>query len=108
MSNRRNGRPKTHGSWTAESSAKAHAAKACKRMAGPPPDCGPQKVPPGTLIGVLQWAAASGDVHRITVRQGARANQIRVAGCKKDHGFDWLLAGLRGKIAGPRRIHQTA
>lgn len=105
---RRTGRPKTQGSWTPESSARAHAAKARKRLAGPPPERGPQKVPAGTLLGVIQWHGADGAVHRIPVRQGARANQIRVPGCRKDHGFDWLLSGLRRKIAGPRRIHPTA
>lgn len=82
----------------------AHAAKARRRMEGPPPDRGPQKVPAGTLLGVLQWHAACGDVKRITVRQGWRANQIRVDGCRMDHGFDWLLRGLRNKLSIPRRL----
>ena len=107
MSNRRTGRPKTHGSWTPESSAKAHAAKARLRMEGARPDCEPQKVPAGTLLGVIQWHAASGDVHRIPVRQGARANQIRVPGCRRDHGFDWLLRKFREKLAIPRRLHEA-
>ncbi len=81
------------------------AAKERKRLAGPPPDRGPEKVPAGMLLGVLQWHAAAGDVHRITVRQGGRANQIRVAGCRRDHGFDWLTRQLRGKLAVPRRIN---
>jgi hypothetical protein len=104
MSNRRRGRPKTRGSWTPEASAKAHAAKERKRLAGPAPERETQKVPVDTLLGVLQWTASAGDVHRITVRQGARANQIRVKGCKKDHGFDWLLRKLRGKVSGSRRL----
>jgi len=86
--------------------AAMRAAKERKRLAGPPPDYGPQKVPAGELLGVLQWTAAAGDVHRITVRQGARANQIRVPRCREDHGYDWLLAGLRKKISTSRRIYQ--
>lgn len=82
--------------------AAMRAAKARKRMEGPPPDRGPRKVPADTFLGILQWHAASGDVHRIAVRQGARANQIRVTGCRNDHGFDWLLSGLRRKISIPR------
>jgi hypothetical protein len=88
----------------AKKMAAMRAAKERKRLEGPPPDFGPQKVPPGTLLGVLQWHAASGDVHRITVLQGARANQIRLAGCKKEHGFDWLLRKLRARISSPRRV----
>ncbi len=84
--------------------AAMRAAKERKRMEGPPPERGPQKVPAGLLLGVIQWHAASGDVHRITVRQGGRANQIRVRGCQRDHGFDWLLRKLRGKLATPRRV----
>jgi len=84
--------------------AAMRAAKARKRMEGPPPDYGLQKVPAGTLLGVLQWHAAAGEVKRIPVRQGGRANQIRVPGCRKDHGWDWLLRQLRGKLALPRRV----
>ena len=87
--------------------AAMRAAKDRKRLEGPPPDYGPQKVPAGTLLGVLQWHAASGDVHRIPVRQGARANQIRVPGCRRDHGFDWLLRKFREKLAIPRRLHEA-
>jgi hypothetical protein len=82
--------------------AAMRAAKERKRLEGPPPDRGPQKVPAGTLLGVLQWHAAHGEVKRIVVKQGGRANQIRVAGCRKDHGFDWLFRQLRGKLAIPR------
>lgn len=89
-------------------SRNAHAAKARKRMEGPPPDWQPRKVPAGELLGVLQWHAACGDVHRITVRQGARANRIRIPGCRKDHGFDWLMRKLREKLAVPRRITSAA
>ena len=81
------------------------AAKARKRLEGEAPEYGPRKLPAGELLGVLQWHAADGCVHRIPVRQGARANQIRIPGCRKDHGFDWLLSGLRRKIAQPRRRH---
>lgn len=87
-----------------EKMAAMRAAKERKRLERPPPERGPQKVPAGTLLGVLQWHAADGSMHRIPVRQGARANQIRVPGCRRDHGFDWLCAQLRKKLAPPRRI----
>jgi len=86
--------------------AAMRASKERKRLAAPPPEYGPQKVPAGTLLGVLQWHSAHGEVKRITIRQGARANQIRVPGCRKDHGFDWLLRQLRGKISNQRTLKQ--
>lgn len=79
--------------------AAMRAAKERKRLAGGPREEEPRRVPAGELLGVLQWAAACGEVKRIVVRQGERANQIRVAGCRRDHGFDWLMRQLRGKLS---------
>lgn len=84
--------------------AAMRAAKERKRLAGGPREEGPReegprRVPVGELLGVLQWSAACGEVKRIVVRQGERANQIRVAGCRRDHGFDWLMRQLRGKLS---------
>lgn len=84
--------------------AAMRAAKERKRLAGPKPEREPQRVPTGMLLGVLQWHAADGGVKRLTVRQGARANQVRISGCRKDHGFDWLFRQLRAKLAAPRRV----
>jgi len=79
--------------------AAMRAAKERKRLEGTPPERGPGRVPAGILLGVLQWQAACGEVKRIVVRQGARANQIRIPGCRRDHGFDWLFRQLRGKLS---------
>lgn len=78
--------------------AAMRAAKARKRMEGPAPEYRPHKVPAGSLLGVLQWHDASGSVHRIPVSQGGRVNQIRVPGCRRDHGLDWVCAQLRKKL----------
>lgn len=88
--------------------AAMRAAKERKRLECGPRDDGPRRVPVGELLGVLQWAAACGEVKRMVVRQGARANQIRVEGCRRDHGFDWLLRQVRGKLAVRRRRFSDA
>jgi hypothetical protein len=101
---RRKGRPATSGSWTPEKSARAHEAKARKRIENAPfrePELRP--LPAGELLGVLQWHDASGEVKRMTVLQGSRANSIRVRGMKEDHGWDYVLRKLRAKLAIPRR-----
>ena len=103
MSNRRSYRTEKRARMLAKMAA-MRVAKARKRMASQPPEWVPRKVPAGELLGILQWHSACGDVHRITVRQGARANQIRVPGCRRDHGFDWLFRKFQAKLAGPRRI----
>jgi hypothetical protein len=92
-------------SWTPETSAKAHAAKAAKRMAGPPPDEW-TKVPEGQHLGVLQWHAADGTVRRWAVCQGTRANNLSISAKGKSisGGWDKLFRGLRKHLSGPRRI----
>lgn len=83
--------------------AAMRAAKERKRLESGRRDDGPRRVPAGEFIGVLQWAAAFGEVKRMVVRQGGRANQIRVDGCRRDHGWDWVLRRVRGKLAVRRR-----
>lgn len=78
--------------------AAMRAAKERKRLAGPAPEYRPRKPAAGTLLGVLEWRSVNGDVHRIPVRQGARRNQIRVPGCRRDHGLDLLCSRLREKL----------
>jgi hypothetical protein len=105
MKFRRKGRPKTSGSWTPEKSAKAHAAKAKKRMQSPPDD-EPRRVPEGQFLGVLQWHAADGTVRRWTIRQGNRANNIQVQakGRSLVCGWDRFFRGLRKRLSMPLRI----
>ena len=64
----------------------------------------PRPLPQGELIGALQWHDASGEVKRWTILQGRRANSIRVRGMQRDHGWDYVLRKLRGKLAIPRRF----
>ena len=90
-------RRRTYGSWTPESSAKAHAAKARKRMEGAPR----QPDPPKPLLRrVLQWTGVDGAVHRWVIRPGKRRNGIAV--CAKGKtvqcGYDRLLRSIRKHI----------
>ena len=71
----------------------------------------PQRVPEGQPLGVLTWHAADGTVRRWVVEQGPRANNIavvaRVAGgddVRRVMGWDKLLAGLRKRLAVPKRV----
>lgn len=98
-------RRKTSGSWTPEKSAKAHAAKARKRMENLPHQT-PSRVPAGVPLGVLQWHAADGKVRRWVIRQGKRANGMQVAaqGKKVECGWDHLFRTLRTKLAQPKRL----
>ena len=94
-----------NGYWTPRTSALAHAAKARKRMESPP-DNEPRKLDDGMFLGVLQWQDASGQVRRWTVRQGPRANNIRVTAKGKGVvcGWDYLLTSLRKNLSIPKRI----
>lgn len=69
-------------------------------------DSEPIRVPKGEHLGCLTWLDASGSAHRWTVKQGSRANNIRV--CAKGRmiecGWDRLMRALRKKLATPRRI----
>jgi hypothetical protein len=113
MKFRRNRKLRTNGSWTPESSARAHAAKARLRIERAEQgltDPEPERIPEGAPLGVLSWHAADGSVRRWVITQGPRANNIavtaRLAGA--DHaprvmGWDRLLAGLRRRLAIPKR-----
>jgi hypothetical protein len=74
-------------------------------MEGPPPDRGPQKVPAGQFLMAMQVHFSHGEAKKLVIRQGSRANQIRIDGCRRDHGFDWLMRQLRSKLSIPRKIH---
>lgn len=78
------------------------AARARKLMEGPPPEVEPRRVPAGELLGVLAWHGA---VHRWTVRQGPRVNNIEVAakGKRVACGWDHLLRKLRHHLSIPKR-----
>lgn len=97
-------RRNTSGSWTPEKSAKAHAAKARKRLEQP--RCETRRVLAGSHLGVVQWHAADGTVRRWTIRQGKRMNGICVVAKGKtiECGWDRLFRFLRGKLAVPKRI----
>lgn len=97
-------RKPTRGGWTPESSARAHAAKARKRLESPP-DYEPRKLDDGEFLGVLQWQSVDGSVRRWTITQGPRANNIRVIAKGKEVacGWDYLLSSLRKKLAMPKR-----
>lgn len=53
---------------------------------------------PGEYFGTIEYRDWSGKVHRITLRQGQRKNQLQIDGCKQDHGVTWILDKLRRKI----------
>ena len=97
-------RRRNNGYWTKESSAKAHAAKARKRMECPR-DPEPRKLPKGEFLGVLDWRDASGQVRRWTIRQGPRANNIIVEahGKRVVCGWDHLTGSLRKRLCVPKR-----
>ena len=92
------------GYWTPRTSALAHAAKSRKRMESPP-DNEPRKLDDGEFLGVLQWQDASGQVRRWTIRQGPRANNIRLTAKGKEVvcGGDRLTASLRKRLSVPKR-----
>lgn len=98
-------RRKTSGSWTPVKSAKAHAAKARKRMEAPRAN-EPRRVPASELLGTLQWHAQDGQVRRWTIKQGQRMNSIQVCAQGKniECGWDHLFRSLRKKLATPKRI----
>lgn len=98
-------RRRTYGSWTPESSAKAHAAKARKRMESPP-ESEPLRVPAGEHLGCLTWLDASGSAHRWAIKQGPRANNVavHVKGAIIICGWDKLMSSLRRRLARPKRI----
>jgi hypothetical protein len=82
------------------------AAKARKRMEGPPPD-EPCRVPAGFFLGVLAWHGCDGELHRWAVRQGPRANNIQVTAKGKTTvcGWDHFLRILRKHLSTPKRFY---
>jgi len=88
-----------------ESSARAHAAKARKRMEVPR-DPEPRRVLDGELLCTLQIHEASGQVRRWVVRQGPRANNIRVTAKNREVvcGWDKLMRSLRKRLALSKRV----
>ena len=53
---------------------------------------------PGEYFGTIEYRDWGGKVHRITLRQGRRKNQLQIDGCRQDHGVTWILDKLRRKI----------
>jgi hypothetical protein len=100
MNFRRKGRPPTRGGWTKESSAKAHAAKARKRMESPRED-EPRRVPDRELLYTIQIQESSGQARKWVIRQGPRANNIRVfaKGREVVCGWDKLMRSLRHNLS---------
>jgi hypothetical protein len=74
------------------------------RMAETPREPELRPVPAGEFILFITVQFAHGEVKRLIVRQGARANQIRVDGMCKDHGWDYITQRLRSRLAVPRRV----
>lgn len=66
----------------------------------------PRPLPVGEFLGVLEWREASGKVRRWVIKQGSRANNIRVEsqGRSVVCGWDRLLRSLRKKLAIPKRV----
>ena len=98
-------RCRNHGGWTPERSARAHAAKARLRLEAKP-SMEPRKVPDGTPLGCLTFTEASGQVRRWHIRQGPRANNIRVLAKGREIvcGWDHFMSGLRKHLSIPKRI----
>lgn len=65
----------------------------------------PDRVPAGEFLGALVWQAASGEVIKCVVRQGARANGIRIG--KTECGWDFLTRRMRKALARPRRVERV-
>ena len=96
--------------------AEARERKRRERLAAGEVEREPERIPRGEALGVLTWHAADGQVRRWVVTQGPRANQIevvaRVPGCgfpvsgsggRRVMGWDRFLAGLRKRLAVPKR-----
>lgn len=57
----------------------------------------PRRVQDGTLLGILRWHGIDGTVTQCVVRQGKRANGIRIG--KTECGWDFLFRRMRGKLS---------
>lgn len=88
-------------SWTPETSALAHAAKARKRIANDAPDYF-GRPEPGLLLHTIRVEShVAGLGFEIKVRQGRRLNQIVAETFGRQsaaHGMDWLTRHLREKL----------
>ena len=91
----RNSRKRTHTTWTKETSRLAHEAKARKRLANN--DTEPRRIPAGTYLGTLRWHSAEGTVTQCVIKQGTRANRIRIG--KTECGWDCLMRRMRGRLS---------
>lgn len=89
-------RNRTRTSWTKETSRLAHEAKARKRMERGP-DGEPRRVPAGEYLGTLRWIDPSGTVTQCVIKQGTRANSIRIG--KTECGWDTLLRRVRARLS---------
>ena len=80
----------------------ANAARARRRIAGPPPEPGiPRPVPRLKLHTIRVESHLAGTGFEIVVRQARRRNQVVVetfGRASKPHGIDWLTRHLRARL----------
>ena len=60
---------------------------------------------PGTLLGVLRWHGVDGSVTQCVVRQGKRANGIRIK--ETECGWDTLTRRIRKRLSVKKAIILT-
>lgn len=92
---------RNHRSWTRETSALAHQAKARKRMAGPAPEYSTRPEPGMLLHTILIESFGNAALTEIRVRQAKRLNQVVVEAngkASRPHGIDWLAKNLRKRL----------
>lgn len=84
------------------------AERARMRMESPAPD-EPRRVPDRELLYTLQIQESSGQVRKWVIRQGPRANNIRVfaKGREVVCGWDKLMSSLRKHLSISKRILPT-
>lgn len=87
-------------SWTKETSALAHAAKARKRMENPPDRI--DRPEPGLLLHTIRVEShVAGFGFEIKIIQAERLNQViaeTFGRQSKPHGLDFILSQLRSKL----------
>jgi hypothetical protein len=91
----RNSRKKNFTSWTKETSRLAHTAKRAKRLAMEAP--APRRLKEGQYLGTLRWTALSGEITQCVIRQGTRANQIKIG--ETVCGWDHLMRRMRKSLS---------
>lgn len=81
------------------------ASRAKKRMESDPP-CYMDRVPKDMHLGTLQWHASDGTVRRWTIKQGPRANNIKVQSKGKTIvcGWDFMMRKLRKHLSVPKKL----